>query len=331
LTYQDILIFWYIVNLMDTIEILKALSDETRIRILLLLFYEPLHVSEILEILDMGQSRISRHLKILQDAKILSAARDGARIYYGISPEFRIHPLYDSIIQLKELQEKEHFWNEEFKNLFRADQKRLFELLEKRKNDTISFFEKFGDLLELNQNQYVDSEYYKKKIIELLPNKVQVCIEPGCGTGWISVELIHYVNKLICIDQSKSSLNKLQQRLNQDWKNKIELIQAPMEEMPIKDELADLVVLSMALHHTPNINRVLKETYRILKFGGHLIIAELEQHNIEEMRKRFADFWLGFHVEELKKELSNINFKGIETYKGKGKGLLNCIFIKCTK
>ncbi|GIX40719.1 MAG: ArsR family transcriptional regulator [Leptospiraceae bacterium] len=315
---------------MNTLDILKALSDETRIRIFYLLLYEPLHVTEILEILKMGQSRVSRHLKILQDAKILSAARDGARMYYGISPEFRLHPLYDSMIQIKE-NFTQKFWEEELQNQFKKDQNHLFELLEKRKSATISFFEKFGDLLELNQNLYVDSDFYRKKILDLLPENISLCVEPGCGTGWVSIELIKKVKKMICIDQSQSSLNKIKEKLNPEDLNRIELITAPMEEMPLKDQIADLVVLSMALHHTPNIYKVLKETYRILKNNGYLIIAELEHHNIEDMRKKFADFWLGFHIEDLKKELMNLNFKNIETYKGKGKGKLQCIFIKCTK
>jgi ArsR family transcriptional regulator len=315
---------------MNALEVLKALSDETRIRIVYLLLYEPLHVTEILEILNMGQSRVSRHLKILQDANVLSAARDGARIYYGISPEFRLNPLYDAIIQLKE-QPENPYWKEELNLFFKQDQKRLLELLEKRKSDSISFFEKFGDLLELNQNQYVDSHYYRKKILDLLPKNVSLCVEPGCGTGWVSIELVHKVNKLICIDQSKSSLNKIKEKLDKDLLNKIELIAAPMEEMPLSNQIADLVVLSMALHHTPNIGKVLGETYRILKDNGTLIIAELEHHNLEEMRKKFADFWLGFYIEDLKKELINLNYKNIEVYKGKGKGILNCIFIKCIK
>ncbi len=314
---------------MNTLEILKALSDETRLRILFLLLYEPLHVNEILEILKMRQSRISRHLKILQDANILIAARDGARIFYGISPDFRLHPIYSAIMQIKDM--NNNFWTDEIIQCFKKDQKNIFELMNKRKIDSISFFEKFGDLLETTQNQYVDSEFYRKKILELIPENVKICVEPGCGTGWISMEIVKKVNKLICIDQSKSSLDKLLERIHKDFLKKIITIPAEMENIPLKDNFSDLVVLSMALHHTANFHTVLKESYRILKTNGILIIAELDHHNKEEMRKKFADFWLGFPIEVLKKELENLNFKNLEIYKGKGKGILNCIFIKCTK
>ena len=49
----------------DPLKIHKALADETRLRLVRLLSQGPLNVNEIIDVLHMGQSRISRHLKIL--------------------------------------------------------------------------------------------------------------------------------------------------------------------------------------------------------------------------------------------------------------------------
>lgn len=68
---------------------LKALSDETRIRILHILSLSPLNVQEITEVLRMGQSRVSRHLKILTDAGFLIPEREGSWVYYRIPEEKR--------------------------------------------------------------------------------------------------------------------------------------------------------------------------------------------------------------------------------------------------
>jgi ArsR family transcriptional regulator len=72
----------YIDIVMDLLIILKALSDETRLRILYLLLNHELNVNEIVDVLSMGQSRISRHLKILSDAGILSCRKDGLWAFY---------------------------------------------------------------------------------------------------------------------------------------------------------------------------------------------------------------------------------------------------------
>ena len=52
----------------DAVELMKLLSDATRLRLLTLLQSEPLSVVELQEIMDMGQSRISSHLALLRQA-----------------------------------------------------------------------------------------------------------------------------------------------------------------------------------------------------------------------------------------------------------------------
>jgi ArsR family transcriptional regulator len=62
----------------------KALSDETRLRILNLLLERECCVCEVMQALDISQSRASRNLGILQDAGFLTAKRDGTWIVYSV-------------------------------------------------------------------------------------------------------------------------------------------------------------------------------------------------------------------------------------------------------
>jgi len=68
----------------DLIKAMKALSDETRLRILKVLLERECCVCEIMQALDISQSRASRNLGILQDAGFLKARRDGAWIVYSV-------------------------------------------------------------------------------------------------------------------------------------------------------------------------------------------------------------------------------------------------------
>ena len=63
---------------------MKALSDETRLRILNILLERECCVCEVMQALDISQSRASRNLSILQDAGFLKARRDGAWIVYSM-------------------------------------------------------------------------------------------------------------------------------------------------------------------------------------------------------------------------------------------------------
>lgn len=72
----------------DLLNYTAAINDETRLKIIAFLnIHKKLCVCEIYESFNMLQSRISRHLKILKDADLLIATRDGAFIYYEINYE----------------------------------------------------------------------------------------------------------------------------------------------------------------------------------------------------------------------------------------------------
>ena len=68
----------------DMIKAMKALSDETRLRILKVLLEKECCVCEVMQALDISQSRASRNLGILQEAGFLKARRDGMWIVYSV-------------------------------------------------------------------------------------------------------------------------------------------------------------------------------------------------------------------------------------------------------
>src|SRR5829696_4655599 len=68
-----------------TLRALRALSDPTRLRIVALVEKNELSVNELQEITQMGQSRISTHLGLLQDAELVQSRRDGKRTYYRLN------------------------------------------------------------------------------------------------------------------------------------------------------------------------------------------------------------------------------------------------------
>lgn len=74
---------------MDIVEILKALADETRVRILNLLYSETLCVCDLEEILKLSQSNASRHVTKLKNAKLLISEKKAQWIYYRVDVKAR--------------------------------------------------------------------------------------------------------------------------------------------------------------------------------------------------------------------------------------------------
>ena len=73
----------------DLIRVFKALSDATRLRIVLLLAERDLCVCELVFILKIEQSRISHHLRILRDGDLVEDIREGRWIIYRIPDAIR--------------------------------------------------------------------------------------------------------------------------------------------------------------------------------------------------------------------------------------------------
>jgi len=68
----------------DLVKAAKALSDETRLRILNLLLVRECCVCEVMQVLDVSQTRASRNLNLLYDAGFLEVRREGLWAYYSI-------------------------------------------------------------------------------------------------------------------------------------------------------------------------------------------------------------------------------------------------------
>ncbi len=72
-------------TMQDLIKSFKALSDETRLRILNILLERECCVCEVMQALDISQSRASRNLGILGEAGFVRARRDGIWIVYSVN------------------------------------------------------------------------------------------------------------------------------------------------------------------------------------------------------------------------------------------------------
>lgn len=70
--------------LYDAAELLKVFGDSTRIRIIFVLCQSELCVCDIADLLGMTQSAISHQLRVLKQARLVNARRDGKTIYYSL-------------------------------------------------------------------------------------------------------------------------------------------------------------------------------------------------------------------------------------------------------
>ncbi|NBU97539.1 MAG: methyltransferase domain-containing protein [Spirochaetia bacterium] len=284
----------------DILSALKAASDESRLRILHILTYGALNVNEITSVLGMGQSRVSRHLKILADARLLESQREGSWVYYKLVEDSPSQNFSSGLLSTLSGFASSH-------PFFEKDKKNTEKVLSDRNKMSSKFFDSIGLQWEKVQQEVMNPRSYREKILSYLPDKLNTILDLGCGPGVLLSDMAPRATKVIGVDTSHKMIEEA--RITHQKNKKISFLEARLEELPIKNNSADAVVASMVLHHVSNPPLVLQEASRILKEKGILCLVDLKKHNQEYMRDNYADLWLGFQPELLAEWLLHSGFE----------------------
>lgn len=283
------------VRSMDIIKQFKALSDPTRLRLLNILFHYELNVNEIVSIVDMIQSGVSRHLKILLESGLLVSRKEGSFIYYSAHKGGEVFPL----IRLA-------CYQVEGETLCSLDLQKAQQSIAIRKNRIKRFFRTVAPQWERLKKEVL-GEFDLNRILRERVSTRQVVADLGCGTGELLGSLCQENQKiLIGVDSSPEMLE--QARIKLTDLNAIELRLGELENLPMKDQEVDTVIMSMVLYHIFEPEKSLHEVYRVLKPGGLFLLADFEKHDQERVKEIIGGSWLGFEQDQINAWLSSCGF-----------------------
>ncbi len=280
---------------MIIVNLFKALSDETRMRLLNLSIHYELNVNEIVSILEMGQSRISRHLKILTDCGLLSFRRDGLWIFYSSANKGEG---FDFIQSIKHLLNH----NSRFQEDLEAAEKCIVE----RTKKTTRFFNAISKNWELLKQDIIGDLDLNGKIIKTI-SASDTIVDLGCGTGDLLPLLKKKSFHVIGVEKSVKMLEEARKHYELE-RDGIDIRIGELEHLPLRDEEADIALINLVLHHLSEPKKAIKEVYRILKPEGSFIIIDFHLHQNETMRKRYRDLWLGLSMDVLENWLKESGF-----------------------
>lgn len=144
------------------------------------------------------------------------------------------------------------------------------------------------------QDNYLENINLAKEISTLTKG---VILDIGCGDGHLTIPLHNLGAKLIALDNSLTMLEKLSENIIID--NKINLVLADALELPLKDEVIDLVIANNIFHLVDG-DKLLKEIIRVLKKDGLFIqlsndpqssYYEREYNNYNEIKNMFLNIY----------------------------------------
>lgn len=267
---------------------LKALSDPCRLRLTAVLLSGEFTVQELTRIMGMGQSRISRHLKILTEAGVLTVKHQGTWSYYRVGEESNffsaIRPAFEQ--EFEKLPERSR------------DLVAVAAVLEERRRRSQEFFDRHARQWDDLARTLLPVPEYRPFLLELVPEGAAV-LEIGVGTGGLLKDLATRASKVIGVDHSPAMLDEARRRVANSGIGSIELRLGEMTHLPLPDASVGCVVANMVLHHAADPTAVLTEIRRVLAPGGVSLLADLARHEREAAREQLADQWLGFEEAEL--------------------------------
>jgi ubiquinone/menaquinone biosynthesis C-methylase UbiE/DNA-binding transcriptional ArsR family regulator len=276
--------------------LLKALADETRLRLVRLLSIETLNVQELCDILEMAQPKVSRHLSILRAVQLVKDQRDGSRVYYSL-------PAFEGDMKwigkyIHSISEQNH-----------PDRGRLTAVLRNRAKQTAEFNR--GRVHEWDQvgSQLHSSTAALLALGALTPRGLTVA-DFGTGTGLLLPVLSTFADRVYAVDQSKEMLEYAEQRCQKSGVDNVEFVNADIEDVDRSlPSRCHCVLLHFVLHQVARPPFILSKAYDVLYPGGRLVIVDSLAHDDETARNKYGSLWLGFEESKISRWLESCGFR----------------------
>jgi len=304
------------------LNVLKAAGEETRIRILALFKGGELTVTELVTIMRQSQPRISRHLRLLCEAGLLERHREGTWIFYRLADLGEQADLVKSIMNYIPYQDQ----------ILQHDQKRLEEVKKTRDLKAASYFQENAANWDKIRSLYVPERQVEDYLLEITNNlEIETLLDVGTGTGRMLKLFSPHTKQGIGIDLSHEMLGVARSHLENNAITNMQIRHGDMYDLALMDGSMDLVLFHQVLHFADDPLAAIRETARILRPDGIVIVIDFLPHKNEKLREEHAHRRLGFSEEEINEWCRITDLKITTTKVMRGKELDLFIWVATKK
>lgn len=295
---------------------MTTLADATRVRTLRLIEEYELTVADLCSVLQLPQSTVSRHLKLLGDEGWIRVRPEGtSRLYQMANGELDANA--------------RRLWNlvREQTGQTRAaaqDDQRLAAILAARQSRSQAFFSSAAGHWDRLRREMFGERFDLLALAGLL-DESWIVGDLGCGTGQISAAIAPFVRQVIAVDSSRAMLKAARQGLA--GLAHVDLRHGALDALPIEPGTLDAAVLCLVLHHVADPPSVLRAAADALRPGGRLLVVDMTRHDRREYQQQMGHVWLGFAPAQIADWLDECGFGGARTHllppspRAKGPGL----------
>ena len=269
---------------------LRAAGEPTRLRILAILALGELTVSELTQVLLQSQPRISRHLKLLADAGLIVRYPEGSWVFYRLDESARLGDLLAEIIA--SLPQGDHE--------LQRDRERLAEVRAERAARAQAYFAANAAQWDSLRANHIPETAIEERMGELIGGRdIDLLVDLGTGTGRMLEIFGTRASRAVGFDISPDMLTIARAKLDELAAENCQVRQGDCANVPLEDNVADIVILHQVLHFLDDPQRAVNEAARITRPGGCVLIADFGPHEMEDLRNEHAHRRLGFADDEM--------------------------------
>lgn len=262
---------------------LASLGDGVRLRTLCLLAAEELAVGEVARVLQLPQSTVSRHLKVLAEAGWVSRRQQGtATLYRMVLDDLSADDRAVWVAVREAMGDR---------GQVESDAARLRAVLAERKIDTETYFGRVAGEWDEVRASLFGSAFTGAGLLGLLPRGWTVA-DVGCGTGNAMELLAPFVREVIGIDVSEAMIEAGRHRLGH--LPNVRFVQGSAVALPLGDGSVDAAVAVLLLHHLEDPGSAVREMARVVRGGGRMLVIDMMEHGRGEYRNLMGHKHLGF-------------------------------------
>lgn len=291
-------------SLDQTVSLLRAAGEPTRLRLLMLLAQRDLTVSDLTEILGQSQPRISRHLKLLSEAGLLERYQEGAWAYYRLTDQGVGSGIITSLVRQVNKDDQQ----------VERDNERLASVCERLANWAAEYFTQNAVEWDKIRSLHIDEAQVEATMLEMVGDeRVEAMLDLGTGTGRILELFSHLYEKGTGIDASRDMLSLARSRLDSASLSRVQTRQGDLYLLPTQSSAFDLVTIHQVLHFLDDPAGAIREAGKALKPGGRLLIVDFAPHTLEFLQLEHAHRRLGFSDKLIGQWLKQAGLTLVET------------------
>ena len=277
-------------GLEKAVDVLKAVGEPTRLRLLALLFEGDLTVTDLTEILGQSQPRISRHLKLLAETGLIERFQEGAWAYFRLGGDGRSHELARQILNVVSQADP----------LIARDRERLLAVKRARAEKAQAYFSRNAASWDELRSLHVSDAQVEAALVELIGDTpFDSMLDLGTGTGRILQLFSHLYRRGTGVDASRDMLAVARSNIDSANVSNASVRHADILNLPLERGKFDLVTIHQVLHYLENPEEAIIQAARMLSPGGRMVIVDFAPHDLEYLQNDHAHLRLGFNGDVL--------------------------------